>query len=215
MPAAHKLTAAKAAGKRPIVSVYVPTACGSISESETVIITPPAKPSEKAIVRWRGRRTKNTTSPPSPVESPASVVSVRANNIIPNPFSNPGVLSHLYAAMRTILHQKRAGIARDQKVRSNTREDKTEGTEQGKKNRSAKQGTNAGKQKQESETGNKHRQTKTGRGQRRLPPSAAYFLNHKIEPENQKQGKYPLPPCQLPELFHAGGVVGDGVLVIF
>ena len=61
-------------------------ACGSISESETVTITPPAKPSEKAIVRWRGRRTSSTTSPPSPVESPASVVSVRANNIISIPF---------------------------------------------------------------------------------------------------------------------------------
>jgi len=47
---------------------------GSISASETVSMTPPANPSENAIIRSVGLRQPTTIIPPSPVESPARLV---------------------------------------------------------------------------------------------------------------------------------------------
>ena len=76
-----------------------------MSESDTVSITPPANPMENAIIRARGRLNSRTTRPPSPVERPASVVSVSANSINISPFP------HLYAGAVPFQHPAGEGFS--------------------------------------------------------------------------------------------------------
>ena len=52
-----------------------------MSARDTVVITPPANASEKAITPGPGRRMNSTTRPPRPVERPASAETANAYSI--------------------------------------------------------------------------------------------------------------------------------------